>query len=141
MTLTLINLQVWALMLLQEAGGVGFDPMSMWNQMTWLGKAVVIVMFIMSAWSIGVMIDRLIAFKAAPVSLARLLRPSPARSGKASSTKQLKLPIAIRRAISRRSLLPACRNFGRTRKVIFRVKRSKRPSARSIVLKPSFTPS
>src|SRR5436190_17225530 len=62
----LLNLQVWALMLLQEAsGGVGFDPLSMWNQMTWLGKAVVITMFIMSAWSIGVMIDRLIAFKAA----------------------------------------------------------------------------
>ena len=33
--------------------------------MTWLGKAVVIVMFIMSAWSIGVMIDRFIAFNAA----------------------------------------------------------------------------
>jgi biopolymer transport protein ExbB/biopolymer transport protein TolQ len=61
----LLNLQVWALMLLQEAGGVAFDPMSMWNQMTWLGKAVVITMFIMSAWSIGVMIDRLIAFNAA----------------------------------------------------------------------------
>jgi len=61
----LLNLQVWALMLLQEGGGVAFDPMSMWNQMTWLGKAVVITMFIMSAWSIGVMIDRLIAFNAA----------------------------------------------------------------------------
>src|SRR5438132_13650381 len=62
----LLNLQVWALMLLQEAsGGVGFDPLSMWNQMTWLGKAVVITMFIMSAWSIGVMIDRLIAYNAA----------------------------------------------------------------------------
>jgi biopolymer transport protein ExbB len=60
----LLNMQVWALMLLQE-GGVAFDPMSMWSQMTWLGKAVVIVMFIMSAWSIGVMIDRLIAFNAA----------------------------------------------------------------------------
>jgi biopolymer transport protein ExbB len=63
--LMLINMQMWALMLLQEHGGVGFDPMSMWNQMTWLGKAVVIVMFIMSAWSIGVMIDRLLAFNAA----------------------------------------------------------------------------
>jgi biopolymer transport protein ExbB/biopolymer transport protein TolQ len=61
----LLNLQVWALMLLQEGGGVAFDPLSMWNQMTWLGKAVVITMFIMSAWSIGVMIDRLIAFNAA----------------------------------------------------------------------------
>jgi len=63
--LMLINMQMWALMLLQEHTGVGFDPMSMWNQMTWLGKAVVIVMFIMSAWSIGVMIDRLLAFNAA----------------------------------------------------------------------------
>jgi biopolymer transport protein ExbB/biopolymer transport protein TolQ len=63
----LLEIQSIALLLLQEAhaGGVGFDPMSMWNQMTWLGKAVVIVMFIMSAWSIGVMIDRLLAFNAA----------------------------------------------------------------------------
>jgi biopolymer transport protein ExbB/biopolymer transport protein TolQ len=59
------TIQVFALMLLQEGGGVSFDPMDMWNQMTWLGKAVVIVMFIMSAWSIGVMIDRYLAFAAA----------------------------------------------------------------------------
>ena len=37
----------------------------MWGQMGWLGKVVVIVLFIMSAWSIGVMIDRLIAYNAA----------------------------------------------------------------------------
>jgi biopolymer transport protein ExbB/biopolymer transport protein TolQ len=37
----------------------------MWDQMTWLGKAVVLVMFFMSAWSIGVMIDRFLAFNAA----------------------------------------------------------------------------
>lgn len=60
----LATIQIWALMLLQE-GAVGFDPLSMWNQMTILGKAVVIVMFIMSAWSIGIMIDRLLAFNAA----------------------------------------------------------------------------
>ena len=84
MSLLLINMQVWALMLLQEASGVGFDPMSMWNQMTWLGKAVVIVMFIMSAWSIGVMIDRLIAFKAATTQ-SRAFAPAVAgalREGK-----------------------------------------------------------
>jgi biopolymer transport protein ExbB/biopolymer transport protein TolQ len=56
---------VWALMLLQEGGAVSFDPMDMWAQMTWLGKAVVIVMFIMSAWSIGVMIDRFLTYNAA----------------------------------------------------------------------------
>jgi biopolymer transport protein ExbB/biopolymer transport protein TolQ len=59
----LLNMQMWALMLLQE--GVSFDPMAMWDQMTWLGKAVVIALFVMSAWSIGVMIDRILLFTAA----------------------------------------------------------------------------
>jgi len=51
-----------AFMLQQE---VGFDMVSMWNQMGAAAKAVVIVMFVMSAWSIGVMIDRALAFSAA----------------------------------------------------------------------------
>ena len=60
-----LQLQVWALMLLQEAVGVNFDPRSMWNQMGTLAKLVVVTLFIMSAWSIGVMIDRVLAFNAA----------------------------------------------------------------------------
>ena len=44
---------------------VGWDPISLWNQMGPLGKAVVVILFVMSAWSIGVMIDRYIAFNAA----------------------------------------------------------------------------
>jgi len=59
-----LQLQVLAFMLLQE-GGVNFDPRSMWNQMGWLARAVVIILFLMSAWSIGVMIDRLLAYNAA----------------------------------------------------------------------------
>ena len=58
------TMHLWALMLLQE-GGVSFDPVDMWNQMTWLGKAVVIALFIMSAWSIGIMIDRFLTYSAA----------------------------------------------------------------------------
>src|SRR5689334_3103337 len=61
----LLQLQVWSMLLLQEGGAVGWDPRSLWNQMGGLAKAVVIVMFLMSAWSIGVMIDRLMAFNAA----------------------------------------------------------------------------
>src|SRR6476646_9451932 len=61
----LLQLQVWAIMLLQEAGAPGWDIASLWKQMGGLAKAVVIVMFLMSAWSIGVMIDRLMAFSAA----------------------------------------------------------------------------
>jgi biopolymer transport protein ExbB/biopolymer transport protein TolQ len=60
-----LQMQVWALLLLQESGAVSFDLRSMWNQMGWLAKAVVVVLFIMSCWSIGVMIDRMLAFNAA----------------------------------------------------------------------------
>ncbi len=63
-----LQLQVWAMMFLQEASGqaaVSFDPRAMWGQMGWLARIVVIVLFIMSAWSIGVMIDRVIAFNGA----------------------------------------------------------------------------
>jgi len=60
-----LQIQVWALNLMSGGGAVSFDPLDMWGQMGWLAQAVVIVLFIMSAWSIGVMIDRLIAFNAA----------------------------------------------------------------------------
>src|ERR1700752_3634048 len=57
---------VWGMLLLQEGGAtVGWDPVSLWNQMGGAARAVVIVLFIMSAWSIGVMIDRWLAFSAA----------------------------------------------------------------------------
>lgn len=59
-----LQTQLWALNLL-SGGAISFDPMDMWNQMGWLAKAVVIILFIMSAWSIGVMIDRLLAYNAA----------------------------------------------------------------------------
>ena len=60
----LLQLQVWAFLLLQEGTTVGFDVRSLWVQMGGLAKTVVILLFAMSAWSIGVMIDRLIAYAA-----------------------------------------------------------------------------
>jgi biopolymer transport protein ExbB/biopolymer transport protein TolQ len=51
--------------LLLQGAEVGFDLVSMWNQMGFAARAVVIIMFLMSAWSIGVMIDRYLAFSAA----------------------------------------------------------------------------
>jgi len=61
-----VQMQVWSLYLLQEGGGgVGWDPITMWNQMGLLAKLVVIGLFIMSAYSIGVMIDRIMAYSAA----------------------------------------------------------------------------
>jgi len=60
----LLQLQIWAFMLLQE-GAVGWDVRSLWAQMGVLAKAVVIILFFMSAWSIGIMIDRWLAHSGA----------------------------------------------------------------------------
>ncbi len=57
----LLQTQVYGF-LLQE---VGWDPVHLWTQMGTLAKLVVVLLFIMSAWSIGVMIDRLMAYSAA----------------------------------------------------------------------------
>ena len=61
----ILQLHVWALYLLQEGGDIGWDPRSLWSQMGALAKFVVVGLFFMSAYSIGVMIDRLIAYSAA----------------------------------------------------------------------------
>src|SRR6185437_14456799 len=44
---------------------VGFDIISLWHQMGLLAKVVVGILFVMSGWSFGVMIDRWMAFNAA----------------------------------------------------------------------------
>jgi biopolymer transport protein ExbB len=54
-----------SLFLLQEGESVGWDPVHLWAQMGVPAKLVVILLFIMSAYSIGVMIDRFLAFSAA----------------------------------------------------------------------------
>jgi biopolymer transport protein ExbB/biopolymer transport protein TolQ len=81
----LLQMQVWAFLLLQEAApAISMDPRAMWAQMGWMARLVVIILFIMSAWSIGVMIDRLIAFNAA-YKQSRLFAPAVAgalREGK-----------------------------------------------------------
>jgi len=60
-----LQFQVWAFWLFQEAETINFDVRSIWFNMGVLAKLVVLCLFIMSAWSIGVMIDRLIAYSAA----------------------------------------------------------------------------
>ncbi|HEX4997580.1 MAG TPA: MotA/TolQ/ExbB proton channel family protein [Terriglobia bacterium] len=58
-----VKLNALALMLLQEAPS--FDLIHLWQQMGALAKGVVILLAIMSAWSIGVMIDRFLYFSSA----------------------------------------------------------------------------
>src|SRR6266511_4336437 len=65
-TLLLCNLHYAAVLLFQEPeGGIGWDPISLWKQMGVLAKIVVVILFLMSGWSIGIMIDRWMAFSAA----------------------------------------------------------------------------
>jgi biopolymer transport protein ExbB len=58
--------KAWSLyLMLQDDSGVGWDPAHLWAQMGGLARGVVILLFFMSAYSIGVMIDRFMAYNAA----------------------------------------------------------------------------
>jgi biopolymer transport protein ExbB/biopolymer transport protein TolQ len=59
----LFKLNYVAFLLLQNE--VSFDLRSMWEAMGFAARAVVVILAVMSAWSIGVMIDRYIAFSQA----------------------------------------------------------------------------
>jgi len=73
-----VNLYTLSLWLFQEGEAqIGFDPVTMWRAMAWPARTVVIVLFIMSCWSIGVMIDRWIAYNAARKQ-SRLFAPAVA---------------------------------------------------------------
>jgi biopolymer transport protein ExbB len=66
----LANLMGVAVLLFQDTGGAsagapGWDIRSMWHTMDDPAKAVVIILFIMSAWSVGIMIDRWLMYSAA----------------------------------------------------------------------------
>ena len=62
----LANLSMMCLVLLQEGGGgISWDPRGIWIQMGWVARIVVLILFIMSAWSVGIMIDRAIMYGAA----------------------------------------------------------------------------
>ena len=54
-----------AIMLLQSSGGSHFNLWEMWLHMGWLARSIAIILLGMSAWSMGVMMDRWLAFRAA----------------------------------------------------------------------------
>ena len=67
-TLILAKAHLFAFLFFQgdaSDSNVGWDPVSLIKQMGWMALTIVGILFIMSAWSIGVMIDRWIAFNAA----------------------------------------------------------------------------
>ncbi len=65
-TLIFAKVQLLGMWLFQEDTSVNWsDPVSLLKHMGWPAITIVLILFIMSAWSIGVMIDRWIAFNAA----------------------------------------------------------------------------
>ncbi|MGC9997174.1 MAG: MotA/TolQ/ExbB proton channel family protein, partial [Terriglobia bacterium] len=73
-----MNLFTLSLLLFQEGEAqIGFDPITMWRSMAWPARSVVILLLLMSCWSIGVMIDRWIAYNAARKQ-SRLFAPAVA---------------------------------------------------------------
>jgi len=53
-------------MFLQDSGGtVNFSFLGLWGNMGWMARGVVGVLFIMSIWSLAVIIDRALYFRAA----------------------------------------------------------------------------
>ena len=61
----LIKTPTVAIMLLQSGGGSHFNLWEMWLHMGWLARSIAIILLGMSAWSMGVMMDRWLAFRAA----------------------------------------------------------------------------
>jgi biopolymer transport protein ExbB len=64
------NLLCAAFLFFQEGGGggnaaVSWDLRAMWHSMDIPARVVVIILFIMSAWSVGIMIDRWLMYSAA----------------------------------------------------------------------------
>jgi biopolymer transport protein ExbB/TolQ len=56
----------FSLAMFQDAGGTtSFSLTDMWSKMTWIPRGIVIILFIMSIWSLAVMIDRAIYFSSA----------------------------------------------------------------------------
>ncbi len=60
----LAKAQIAAVWMFQQPA-VRWDPWRVWGDMQWPARAVVGILLVMSAWSIGVMIDRWIAYSAA----------------------------------------------------------------------------
>jgi len=60
----LANLAV-SILMLQDAGTTSWSIPDMWHNMAWVAKSVIVLLFLLSVWSFGVMIDRFLMYAAA----------------------------------------------------------------------------
>lgn len=89
-----VKIQTAAIWFFEEP--VAFDPWSMWLHMRWPARTIAVVLFAMSAWSIGVMIDRWLAFRFAR---RQSLQFAPAAAG---ALREGRIAEAIRAAENNR---------------------------------------
>lgn len=61
----LANLSLLAFWILQEGQYVGWDLRQMWGSMGLIAKIVVVILFLLSAWSVAIMIERALLYSAA----------------------------------------------------------------------------
>lgn len=59
-----LNRQLTAMLMFQDSAR-HFDPWRVWSLMEWPARTIVLILLAMSAWSLGVMIDRWLAYRAA----------------------------------------------------------------------------
>jgi biopolymer transport protein ExbB len=64
--LATVSAAIWSIILQADnAAGNTWDLLAMWKRMTWLPKGIIILLFLLSVWSFGVMIDRALMYSAA----------------------------------------------------------------------------
>jgi len=60
-----VKMPIAAVLLFQSGGTPRFSLWEMWLHMGWPARSIAIILLVMSAWSVGVMMDRWLAFRAA----------------------------------------------------------------------------
>jgi len=84
--------------------------------MSWIARIVVFILFILSAWSLGVMIDRAMMYSAARKQSRIFVQQVAGRCARANSMRPSPSPSATRKATSPRLWPPGCPNSNRHRR-------------------------
>ena len=98
-------------MFFQEQQTVGFSPLELWHNMGYLAKGVVIILFVMSIWSLAVIIDRCALFQCRPQAVARVCSAGcRCIEGRQVWMRRSRLLTATRSRIWPRWSQPVCRS-------------------------------
>jgi len=117
-----------------------WDLRAMWGTMGVIAKGVVIILFLLSAWSLGVMIDRALMYSAARKQSRVFVQQVAGALREGKLDEAISIASATRRAISPRLSPRAWPNFNRLPLKFPRARSLRLPSAVWTVPSPSSTP-